>query len=92
MAAGLPVVARPEAVQGLPEAARALRVAATPEDFAKEIISLYGDKAQCGELGRLGQAVVEQQFRWREHLETFTRCLDACGAEQKHAKENPAHA
>jgi glycosyltransferase involved in cell wall biosynthesis len=57
MACGLPVVASPIAVEGMPDARDGvhLRVARSAEDFARAVVTLLGDKEARARLGARGR-------------------------------------
>ena len=57
MACGLPAVASPIAVEGMPDARDGvhLRVARSAEDFARDVVTLLGDKEERARLGAHGR-------------------------------------
>jgi glycosyltransferase involved in cell wall biosynthesis len=65
MACGLPIVASPIAVEGVPEArdGRHLRIAASVEDFAQRILELIPDSSLRRDLGKRARELAER-YSW----------------------------
>ena len=65
-----PVVATPEAADGLEDlAGDGLVLASGPEQFAAEVVALAEDRAQAVELGRMGRRAVIDRYDWRRSAE-----------------------
>jgi sugar transferase (PEP-CTERM/EpsH1 system associated) len=65
MAMARPVVASPQALQGLRGRGEVPVVeACRPEAWAEEIVALLGDAARCRELGKQGRRFVEGHHAW----------------------------
>lgn len=72
MAAGLPVVSRPEAVQGLPGAEDGcLRMAETAGDFARQVLALLEDNHACATQVDKADGFLKN-FCWDSILGEFT--------------------
>lgn len=76
LASGRPVVATPEAVDGLEQlVGRGVVSASGPAAFAAAIDELLADPARAAELGRQGDASVRREFSWdlagREMLDVY---------------------
>jgi len=80
MSAGLPVVATPQAAQGLSAGADAVPGLITESDAtatAAQLLALLGARAEALRLGRAAAAFVREHFRW-EHMFTIAdRAIDA---------------
>lgn len=69
MAMARPVVASPQAAEGIDaQAGEHLVVAADPAREAAEVIALLGDPARAAALGRAARARVEARYRWSATL------------------------
>lgn len=65
MACGTPVVATPQAVDGVgARPAEDVIVASNPVQMAKSIVALLRDPSRCVGLGRAGRAYVERRHGW----------------------------
>ena len=76
MAMAKPVVATPEAAEGIeaqPE--RDLVVAGDPRAFAAGVLSLLRDPARADSIGRAARACVERHYRWDRNLAILDRVL-----------------
>jgi sugar transferase (PEP-CTERM/EpsH1 system associated) len=69
MSAGIPVVASPQAIEGLDVVPHEhVYVADTPADWVSAIGSLFGDEGACRRLGAAGRAFVCQHHLWDDCL------------------------
>lgn len=69
MAMGRPVVATPEAFEGIDATpGRELVVAGDARAFAEAVLELLRDRARAAEIGRAGRACVERRYRWERNL------------------------
>jgi glycosyltransferase involved in cell wall biosynthesis len=69
MALGRPVVASPQAMQGLGQRADLpVLQARTASEWVDHLGSLFADPSRCRELGRAGRRYVEQQHTWESCL------------------------
>lgn len=74
MAMGVPVVATPQALEGINAApGRDIVVADNPNDFASEVIKLLKDAKLREELSARGRAVVEERYSWQKTGETLNQ-------------------
>lgn len=72
MAMGKPVVASPEALQGLGRKTKPpVAEAATPGEWADRLVGLLADPAERQQLGRLGREYVERYHGWEPCLEAL---------------------
>lgn len=90
MACGLPIVATPVAVEGVPEArdGRELRIASSADDFAQRIVELLRDAPQRKRLGERARELAAS-YAWErlgERLDGFCRDEVARRHEEGHAK------
>ncbi len=76
MAAGVPVVARPEAADGVLGHEGCLRVAADPAGFAAAIRELWQDREQAGRLAGNAQTLIRGHYSWERSLESLDALLD----------------
>jgi polysaccharide biosynthesis protein PslH len=77
MAAGVPVVARPEAVQGLGDHHGGIRVAGEPQQFARAVIdSLRDDRGRQAMTGSMRNYIAEHHC-WATNLMEFSGILAA---------------
>lgn len=66
MAMGLPVVATPEACEGIGITdGEDIILASTPMDFAEAVIRLMEDTAEAKRIGKAGQALVKKTYTWQ---------------------------
>lgn len=83
LAAGLPMVAGPEANEGIhAPAGKALLVARSAQEFAKDVLLLLDDPARAGELGAQGQAFVQAHWSWEHHFEQLDELLQRLVADR----------
>ncbi len=77
MAAGVPVVATPMGMEGIPaqHGVHAL-LAQEPEDFAQAVASLLGSGSPGSSLARAARALVEERFSWEETLKALDAVLE----------------
>jgi sugar transferase (PEP-CTERM/EpsH1 system associated) len=69
MAMGRPVVASPQALQGLGQRAGVpVLEARTAAEWGDHLASLFGDPGRCQELGRAGREYVERRHAWESCL------------------------
>lgn len=69
MAMGKPVVATPEAAEGIEaEPGRELVVAGDARAFAASVLALLGDAPRANAIGRAARACVERHYRWDRNL------------------------
>ena len=77
MAAGVPVVARPEAVQGLGDHHGGIRVVSEPQQFARAVIdSLRDDRGRQAMIDSMHNYITEHHC-WTTNLKEFTGILAA---------------
>ncbi len=77
MAMGKPVVATPQALEGLGVEPDVHAVeAATPERWVEAILALHDSPHRREEIGRRARHFVETHHSWQECLEPFERLLD----------------
>ncbi|HET9317759.1 MAG TPA: glycosyltransferase family 4 protein [Vicinamibacteria bacterium] len=77
LAAGVPLVCSPLAVEGLDlEAGRHLAVAASDDDLAREVVRLLDDAESAGALARRGRERVEERYAWDVNLPRLAGWLD----------------
>ena len=83
MAAGRPVVASPQAVAGLGRGSGLPAViAASPEEWAGEVIRLLGDPAARAALGEAGRRYAEARHDWGRCLAPFAELLGLGAADR----------
>ncbi len=76
MAMGRPVVASPQAFEGLDaRAGEDLVVAADARAFAEEVIALLRDAGRAERIGRAARACVEGRYRWGTNLAALDEVL-----------------
>jgi glycosyltransferase involved in cell wall biosynthesis len=77
MAMGKPVVATPQALDGLGiEGGIHALAAIDPQHFAEAACRLYRDESLCLRLAELGQEYVRQQHNWETCLKPLARMID----------------
>lgn len=77
LAAGVPLVCSPLAVEGLDlDAGRHLAVAESDEDLAREVVRLLADAESAGALARRGRQRVEERYAWDVNLPRLAGWLD----------------
>jgi glycosyltransferase involved in cell wall biosynthesis len=77
LAAGMPLVCSPLAVEGLDvEPGRHLAVAADDEGIAREVVRLIEDPASADEMARRGRRRVEERYAWDVNLPRLDAWLD----------------
>lgn len=65
MAMGLPVIATPEACEGIDVIdGETILLASTPMDFAEAVIRLLEDTELAGQIGQAGLALVKKTYSW----------------------------
>ncbi len=78
MAAGTVVVSTPVGAEGLDVSHPAnIRLAATPEDFARECVALLDDDIERRRMTDAAREMVSEQFSWRHVASCFERILEA---------------
>jgi sugar transferase (PEP-CTERM/EpsH1 system associated) len=78
MAMGTPVIASPQALEGLAAKNGIHAVAASdPRDWQTAMCDLFSDDGRCQQLGREGRAYVEQHHHWDVCMTRLTAILDA---------------
>ena len=83
MSSALPVVATPQAAQGLGETDRdTLIVASTAQATAQAVLSLLRDPPAARAMGQRAAELVRQRFRWQNMFTIFDRAVLA-GATQR---------
>lgn len=76
MAMAKPVVATPEAAEGIEaEPGRDFVVAADPRTFAASVLALLGDAPRAEAMGRAARACVERHYRWDRNLAILDEVL-----------------
>jgi len=88
MAMARPVVATPQALEGI-GATPEIHVcqAATPDEWVDSISDLLANPARCADLGRAGRAFVEERFQWKTQLASLAalpglrKCLQRAAPE-----------
>jgi sugar transferase (PEP-CTERM/EpsH1 system associated) len=76
LACGKPVLASPQALEGLAvEPGRDVLQAATSDQWAEQLARLRDDRRLREELGRNGRRYVERRHNWRECLQPFAELL-----------------
>lgn len=81
MAMGVPVVASPQVAKGVQaQSGRHLLVGATPEEFAKHIITLLEDAQRRASLAEAGRRQVLAAHSWPESMKLLDEVLDREGA------------
>jgi sugar transferase (PEP-CTERM/EpsH1 system associated) len=88
LAMGRPVVASPQAMQGLPDPAIPVRVADTPQQWADTLLDLLANPADCRHLGQLGRCYVQQHHAWEACLARLDRCLVAVDSPRQSPKNS----
>ncbi len=77
MALGTPVIATPKGAEGLDaEPGKHLLVAETPEDFARNVISVLKDAALRQKLAENGLQLVRQKYNWQAILPEFLSLVE----------------
>jgi polysaccharide biosynthesis protein PslH len=77
MAMGKPVLATPQALEGLVLSPGIHALSADrPEDWVKEIDRLYGDDRLCDDIGTSGRCYVERHHAWSACLSSLDALLD----------------
>lgn len=93
MAMGRPVVASPQAAEGLPPAVRAgLRVAEDDDAFAAALLRLLTHPEEARSLGLRARALAEEHLGWQRALSRLDAVLDEVFAELRGAAPPPAPA
>lgn len=65
MACGMPIVATPISIEGMPvEDGRHLLIAGSAEAFAAKVDQALSDPARCRELGRQARRLVQERYDW----------------------------
>ncbi|RNC67205.1 MAG: TIGR03087 family PEP-CTERM/XrtA system glycosyltransferase [Desulfuromonadales bacterium] len=75
MAAGVPVVARPESVQGLKGFGDGLRVEESSQDFATALIELIADPEQSAVSASDSERFIATHHNWGKNLQDLERLL-----------------
>ena len=75
MAAGVPVVARPEAVQGISGHNGAIRVEDTPVAFARAVVECAHLQPVREQMIARGNAYIAEHHRWGRNLELLGKLL-----------------
>ncbi len=76
LAMGVPVVTTPEGCAGIDARdGRHLLVGATPEQFARHIAAILGDRALGARLRAAGRDLVERRYGWPAIMAAFERAL-----------------
>lgn len=76
-----PVVATPQAVDGIPSGNQhGILVANGPAPFANQVIQLLMDASTASLLGQAGQTMVRDCFTWSAAADTLESALHACKA------------
>ena len=74
---GAAIVTTPIGAEGIPEAETVMKIADEPEDFAKEVVSLYQDTEACLALSDRTQTYIRDYFSvdaaWSVIAEDFER-------------------
>ncbi len=86
MSAGVPVVASPEAVQGLGAASErepGLLLAGDPEAMAARVSSVFADAADARRRGHSAAAFVRRHFRWENMFAIADAAVDAALARRR---------
>lgn len=76
MAAGVPVVARPEAVQGFGKQNLPMAVETSTEDFAAAVIHLLLDRARRDAIASEALHFVRSGYRWDSHMDVLQRLVN----------------
>lgn len=77
MAMGLPVVATPQAIDGLrADAGIVGQVSEKPEELAERTVQLLSDPAGARRLGEAGRRHVIAAYDWADHMDRFVDLLD----------------
>jgi glycosyltransferase involved in cell wall biosynthesis len=78
MASGVPVIASPQALEGLDVCSgEHAIVAESPESWASEIVQLFEHHAERARLARAGRKFVVERHRWSACLASLGRLIDA---------------
>lgn len=76
LAMGVPVVTTPEGRAGIDARdGRHLLVGATPEQFARHVAAILGDRALAARLRAAGRDLVEQRYGWPTIMAAFEQAL-----------------
>jgi glycosyltransferase involved in cell wall biosynthesis len=76
MAMGKATISTSIGAEGLPvHGGEDILLADTPNDFADNVISLFGDANQRRRLGTAARALVEENYSWPKIAESFSRAL-----------------
>jgi len=91
MAMGKPVIATPQALEGL-AAENGIHVirAADPQDWLTSMCHLFADDARCQQLGRNGRAYVELHHSWEACMKPLGLILDSHRGTPLHGIRNGA--
>jgi sugar transferase (PEP-CTERM/EpsH1 system associated) len=76
LAMARPVLASPQAMQGLPDRSIPVQVAQSPQEWADSLVALLADPARRRTLGQQGRAYVERHHAWEACLEPLARFLE----------------
>lgn len=76
LAMARPVLASPQALQGLPDRSIPVQVAQSPQEWADSLVALLGNPARCRSLGQQGRAYVERHHAWEACLEPLARFIE----------------
>jgi sugar transferase (PEP-CTERM/EpsH1 system associated) len=80
MAMGRPIVATPQAFEGIDaEPGRDLMVAADEREFAARTIECLQDSGHAGRLGKAARARAEQRYSWSKNLALLDELLPSTG-------------
>ncbi|MCB0430207.1 MAG: glycosyltransferase [Flavobacteriales bacterium] len=75
---GIPVVASPVALEGIPvQAGKDLLVAESPEQWIETILRLAGDIQLCSQIGKTGRQTAALKLTWMAHLKEIGDAIDA---------------
>ncbi|MEX0866937.1 MAG: TIGR03087 family PEP-CTERM/XrtA system glycosyltransferase [Pirellulales bacterium] len=86
LAAGKPVVATPQALEGLPLVDDQTAItAATPQQWQDALLALHDDVPRRERLGRQGRSYVEQHHHWQACLAPLSTLLPGNAAARDHS-------